>query len=134
MKSLYPDKADVVVTSQDKLMYKHLIMAMDLLLASGFSGISIATGESDLMPIHVPGFRHRRSNKIQMTKRNVVAVLQLTAMVDLFTVLVVFLLQNYASTNQILPISESVVLPKATSTDQLNPSFVVVLVQRKTIL
>ena len=63
----------------------------------------------------------------QVTKRNVVAVLQLTAMVDMFTVLVVFLLQNYASTNQVLPISDTVVLPKATSTAKLKPSFVVVL-------
>lgn len=45
VKSLYPEKENVVVTSQDKLIYKHLIMAMDLLLASGFPGISISTGE-----------------------------------------------------------------------------------------
>ena len=82
------------------------------------------------MPIHVPGVRNRR-NKLKATKRNVVAVLQLTAMVDMFTVLVVFLLQNYASTNQILPISDHVVLPKATSTEQLNPSFIVVLSKEK---
>lgn len=78
------------------------------------------------MPIHVPGYRSRK-NKHLNAKRNVVAVLQLTAMVDMFTVLVVFLLQNYASTNQILPISDAVQLPKATSTDLLSPSFVVVV-------
>ncbi len=78
------------------------------------------------MPIHVPGVRNRK-NRITATKRNVVAVLQLTAMVDMFTVLVVFLLQNYASTNQILPISDRVALPKATSTAQLAPSLVVTL-------
>ena len=82
------------------------------------------------MPIHVPGFRTRK-NKLKSTKRNAVAVLQLTAMVDMFTVLVVFLLQNYASTNQILPISDNIVLPKATSTEQLIPSFVVVLSKEK---
>ena len=85
------------------------------------------------MPIHVPGFRYRNSKKIKVTKRNAVAVLQLTAMVDLFTVLVVFLLQNYASTNQILPISDNIVLPKATSTDELVPSFVVVLSREKLV-
>ena len=78
------------------------------------------------MPIHVPGVRNRK-NRISSGKRNVVAVLQLTAMVDMFTVLVVFLLQNYASTNQILPISDRVALPKATSTAQLVPSLVVTL-------
>ena len=76
------------------------------------------------MPIHVPGVRNRK-NRITGSKRNIVAVLQLTAMVDMFTVLVVFLLQNYASTNQILPISDRVALPKATSTAQLTPSLVV---------
>ena len=78
------------------------------------------------MPIHVPGLRNRK-NRVTATKRNIVAVLQLTAMVDMFTVLVVFLLQNYASTNQILPISDRVALPQATSTAQLAPSLVVTL-------
>ena len=45
VKNVYPDKIDVVVTSEDKMLYKHLIMAMDVLLSSGFSGISVATGE-----------------------------------------------------------------------------------------
>ncbi len=78
------------------------------------------------MPIHVPGFRDRRNKRAHASKREVVAVLQLTAMVDMFTVLVVFLLQNYASTNQILPISNQVDLPQATSTAQLVPSLVVI--------
>ena len=78
------------------------------------------------MPIHIPGKRARGRQKIFGVKRNVVAVLQLTAMVDMFTVLVVFLLQNYASTNQILPISDQIALPQATSVKELKPSFVVV--------
>ena len=78
------------------------------------------------MPIHVPGFRNQRNKRVNASKREAVAVLQLTAMVDMFTVLVVFLLQNYASTNQILPISDQVQLPKATSTAQLIPSLVVI--------
>ena len=82
------------------------------------------------MPIHVPGHRVKRRGS-KPAKRNAVAVLQLTAMVDMFTVLVVFLLQNYASTNQILPISENIVLPKATSIEKLTPSFVVVLSKEK---
>jgi len=45
IKSSYPKKVTVVVTSQDQLVYKHLILAMDLLLAAGFPEISIATGE-----------------------------------------------------------------------------------------
>ena len=49
------------------------------------------------MPIHPPGQRYRYNKhmmKGQGTKRDVAAVLQLTAMVDMFTVLAIFLLQN----------------------------------------
>ena len=77
------------------------------------------------MPIYAPGIRKGRY--VQSMKRDVVAVLQLTAMVDMFTVLVVFLLQNYASTNQILPISEKIELPQAKEVKDLKPSHVVIL-------
>lgn len=75
------------------------------------------------MAIYAPGIRKGRH--LVSAKRNVVAVLQLTAMVDMFTVLVVFLLQNYASTDQILPISEKIKLPEATQVKELKPSYVV---------
>jgi len=45
VKKVYPDKVDVVVTSEDRLLYKHLIMAMDLLLSAGFPQVTIAPGE-----------------------------------------------------------------------------------------
>ena len=77
------------------------------------------------MPIYAPGVR--RGRYVQSTKRDVVAVLQLTAMVDMFTVLVVFLLQNYAVTDQILPISEKIALPQAKEVKNLKPSHVVIL-------
>jgi biopolymer transport protein ExbD len=78
------------------------------------------------MPIYTPGKRDRHG-AASATKRDAVAVLQLTAMVDMFTVLVVFLLQNYATTNQILPMEDSVALPDAASVKELKPSNVVVL-------
>lgn len=76
------------------------------------------------MPIHVPGKRNKGNNP---AKRNAVAVLNITAMVDMFTVLTVFLLQNYATTNQVLPLDESVDLPQAREVKELKPSNVVVL-------
>src|SRR5690606_13494968 len=78
------------------------------------------------MPIHVPGKRSRRGRP-QSTKRSAVAVLQLTAMVDLFTVMVVCLLQNYASTQQILPLPDAVDLPAAMTVKELKPANVVIL-------
>ena len=78
------------------------------------------------MPIHVPGRRNRRG-KIRSGKRSAVVVLNMTAMVDMFTVLCVFLLQNYATTNQVLPMPEKVDLPIAHETKELKPSNVVVV-------
>lgn len=84
------------------------------------------------MPIYAPGIR--RGRYVQSTKRDVIAVLQLTAMVDMFTVLVVFLLQNYAVTDQILPISEKLALPQAQEVKELKPSHVVILSEGKVTL
>ncbi|MBX7231187.1 MAG: biopolymer transporter ExbD [Bdellovibrionales bacterium] len=78
------------------------------------------------MPIYKPGKRSHRGH-VTSSKRSAVAVLQLTAMVDMFTVLVVFLLQNYATTNQILPLSDSVALPMASTVKELKPSSVVLV-------
>jgi len=44
VKQLYPDKTDAVVTVADVMPYEQLIKAMDNLLISGFSAISVATG------------------------------------------------------------------------------------------
>jgi biopolymer transport protein ExbD len=82
------------------------------------------------MPIHVPGKRAANGKKAAPTSRDAVAVLQLTAMVDMFTVLVVFLLQNWATTQQILPLPEAVELPSAGSTKELKPSNVVILTNK----
>lgn len=78
------------------------------------------------MPIHVPGKRNRRG-KMKTGKRSAVATLNMTAMVDMFTVLCVFLLQNYATTNQVLPMPEKVDLPSAHEVKELKPSNVVVV-------
>lgn len=44
VKQLYPDKFDAVVAVADALKYEQLIHAMDTLLVTGFSAISVATG------------------------------------------------------------------------------------------
>lgn len=80
------------------------------------------------MPIYAPGKRDKRNRLISgRGKRNVVVVLSLTAMVDMFTVLVVFLLQNYNTTGEVLDINDKVVLPKASAVKELRPAHVVVV-------
>ncbi len=44
VKQLYPDKQDAVVAVADVLAYENLINAMDTLLVTGFTAISVATG------------------------------------------------------------------------------------------
>lgn len=87
------------------------------------------------MAIQKPGQRHRyhRLLKRRGGKRSVTAVLSLTAMVDMFTVLVVFLLQNYNTTGEILYIPKEVTLPKAARVNELKPA-VVVTVSSKEVL
>lgn len=77
------------------------------------------------MAIYKPGKRDKHG--ANPARRDAVAVLNITAMVDMFTVLTVFLLQNYATTNQVLPLDENVNLPQAHETKELKPSNVVVL-------
>ncbi len=87
------------------------------------------------MAIYRPGERHRYHKILskRKSKRGVTAVLSLTAMVDMFTVLVIFLLQNYSATGEILYMPKEVVLPKANRVNELKPS-VVVTVSSKEVL
>lgn len=87
------------------------------------------------MPIHAPGekFRNHRILSKKKGKRSVVAILSLTAMVDMFTVLVIFLLQNYNATGQVIYIPKEVTLPKAEKIKELKPA-VVVTISKKEIL
>jgi biopolymer transport protein ExbD len=88
------------------------------------------------MAIYKPGQRHRYHNilKRRHNKRSVTAVLSLTAMVDMFTVLVIFLLQNYNATGEILYIPKEVTLPKASRVLELKPSLVVTVSSKEVLI
>ena len=55
-------------------------------------------------------------------------------MVDMFTILVVFLLQNYSSTGEIIYIPKDVKLPKASQVKELKPAHVVMITNTEVIL
>ncbi len=61
-------------------------------------------------------------------------MLSLTAMVDMFTVVAVFLLQNYQTTGEVIELSENVSLPKAHAVRELKPAHVVVVSHDNIIL
>ncbi len=86
------------------------------------------------MAIYAPGRRTRHNKSITSGQRNIVAMLSLTAMVDMFTVLVVFLLQNYNTTGEVLYIPKEVQLPKASSTKELKPAHVVTVSEKEILL
>jgi biopolymer transport protein ExbD len=79
------------------------------------------------MPIFVPGIRDRHNRARRGSSRNIVATLSLTAMVDMFTVLVVFLLQNYNVTGAAIEVDDAVQLPQASEVRELKPAHVVVV-------
>jgi len=79
------------------------------------------------MAIFVPGLRHH--GRAIGGGRSAVVALNMTAMVDMFTVMCVFLLQNYATTNQVLPLPDKVNLPAAHEVKELKPSNVVIIGQ-----
>lgn len=88
------------------------------------------------MPIRKPGERHRYSRILSRKKgkRSVTAILSLTAMVDMFTVLAIFLLQNYNTKDFIVYTPKEVVLPKAQSIKELKPAFVITISNKEILL
>ena len=85
------------------------------------------------MAIYAPGKRSR-NNRLNNTSRKIVAQLSLTAMVDMFTVLVVFLLMNYRTTETVLYIPKEVELPKASETKELKPAHVVTVSPKEILI
>lgn len=89
------------------------------------------------MAIHPPGERFRYNATLARKeggKREVTAMLSLTAMVDMFTVLVVFLLQSYNTTGAVIYIPKEVQLPKAAKIKELKPSVVVTISNKEVLI
>lgn len=81
------------------------------------------------MAIYTPGRRDRRNRRSMGGKREVVVMLSLTAMVDMFTVLTIFLLQNFKV--DAIKLKQNVPLPQASAVKKLKPAHVVVVTQDK---
>lgn len=86
------------------------------------------------MPIYAPGRRDRHNRPLRAGGRSVIASLSLTAMVDMFTVLAVFLLQNYQTTGEVIELTDNVELPKANAVKELRPAHVVVISKDRIML
>lgn len=86
------------------------------------------------MAILAPGRRRRGHGKAFLPKRNPVAMLSLTAMVDMFTVLTIFLLQNYNTTGEVIHIPKEVQLPQASAVKELKPAHVIIITPKEIFL
>lgn len=88
------------------------------------------------MAIYKPGQKFRSHFLLSRNtgKRGLVAVLNITAMVDMFTVLVIFLLQNYSATGEIIYIPKEVKLPKAEKIKELKPAVVVTISSKEVLV
>jgi biopolymer transport protein ExbD len=86
------------------------------------------------MAIYAPGQRDRHNRPRRGKGRGIVAMLSLTAMVDMFTVLAVFLLQNYNTTGEVIELDDKVTLPMAQAVKELRPAHVVVVSSREIVL
>ncbi len=74
------------------------------------------------MAIYKPGLRYQDSKS-----RDAMVILSLTAMADMFTVLVIFLLQNLFATGEALDLYTDVKLPEAREIKELKPANVIVV-------
>ena len=79
------------------------------------------------MAIYRPGLRGKKQGGQEQGQRSPVVTLSLTAMADVFTVLVIFLLQNLFVTGEVLDLYSDVELPEARKIKELKPANVVVI-------
>ncbi len=87
------------------------------------------------MPVHVPGPRLGSSIPFQylgggakaQAKRSVVVNLNLTAMIDMFTMLVVFLLMTFSATGELLMSQKGIELPSALNDKDLERAPVITI-------
>lgn len=75
--------------------------------------------ESELMAASVLGPKHGRG------RRNINADLLLTALIDAFSILVIFLLMNFSSTGEVLFINKNTELPNSAQAEMLERNPVV---------
>lgn len=88
------------------------------------------------MPVHVPGPELGHSipfkflgGKGKHGKKNVSASLNLTAFVDMMTILVTFLLMTFSASGEILMTQKGMELPDATNKDELKRSPIITVTQ-----
>ena len=95
------------------------------------------------MPIKTPG-KHFYSDspikafikwrRVRRGRKNIVATLMLTSMIDVFAVLVLFLLQNFSATGEVLFIQKDIKLPAATRAMEIERAPVITISRDKITL
>lgn len=93
------------------------------------------------MPIEAPGKRYGK--RLQHSKvfghgahgpKSVFADLNVTPLVDMFVILVLFLIANFSATGEIMSLSKDVKLPEASNTEELTLAPVVLVSKEEVLL
>ena len=79
---------------------------------------------------HLVSRRHR-TNKV---KRTIIATIMLTSMIDMFSLLVIFLLQSFSASNEVLTPKQGIVLPPAITGSAPEDAPVLSLAENEVIL
>src|SRR3954470_16169462 len=90
------------------------------------------------MPIKVPGKRYGKRLEHSKVfghgghaKKSIFADLLITPLVDMFVIIVLFLIANFSATGEILRMSKDVQLPTAAHTKEIEPVPVVMVARDK---
>jgi len=93
------------------------------------------------MAVHKPG-RHPafepigrlRGSPFHGGKKSMMMPLNLTAMIDMFTVIVIYLLQSFSASGELMLIQKNIKLPEATQSEPLNERGPVITLFQNTVL
>ena len=85
------------------------------------------------MPIHSPSLSlslstdHYGDDKKKNTKKQILTSLTLTSMVDMFAIIVVFLLQNFSSQGEVFTIPNDLIIPQTKFAEELKQAVTVTI-------
>jgi biopolymer transport protein ExbD len=76
----------------------------------------------------------RRTQRKAQTKKVMIAGLMLTSMIDMFSLLVIFLLQNFSASTQQLYVNKNMVLPNSASSNEIADAPVLAISENDVVL
>ena len=143
LKTQQPEQNAITVSTEDAVRYEDLVRVIDdvhrqqLPFRVGLTGLDLSFEREFSTPWpssrqasgSVSGSSTRRSSgtTAMLGKKSVYSDLNVTPLVDMFVILVLFLIANFSATGEILSMSKDIQLPEAANTDELQLAPVVLV-------